>query len=204
MFALDNETQKMSAIPYSADEEEKFVAKPEEAKKAKMSCFVSEEDDDEDEVFMCLKNSFSSNANVDPVAQQAMIEKEAEYNKKLAEAEVGFSELTEKLSKTEADMTVYMEENTKLKEFKVNIEKQNKEFAVETTLKDVISVLPQEEIDACRLSAENFSLENIDIWKNEVQAKAFKFSKGIVEKKPYIQIGLPIISDSKSKKGLWD
>lgn len=114
------------------------------------------------------------------------------------------SDLQEKFSKMESDVNIYIEENTQLKEFKTNIEKQNKEFSIEATLKEVLNILPVEEIDNCRLSAEDFSLDNIDIWKNEVKAKAFNFSKGISEKKPFIQVAFPNTDTPKSGTGLWD
>jgi len=114
------------------------------------------------------------------------------------------SDLQEKFSKMESDLEVYINENTKLKEFKASIEKQNKEFAVETTLTVVLSILSSEEIDSCRLSSEKFSLDDIDIWKNEVKAKAFNFSKGIPEKKPFIQVAFPTSDKPKSGTGLWD
>ena len=114
------------------------------------------------------------------------------------------SDLQEKFSKIETDMNTCIEENTQLKKFKTDIEKQNKEFSVESTLKEVINILPSEEVDACRLSAEKFSLEDIDIWKNEVKAKAFNFSKGITEKKPFIQVAFPNSEKPKSGNGLWD
>lgn len=165
------------------------------------------------------KEEMSSNEYVDNTAMQELNDKSAEDNKDLSEAQLEveddkdkiiagmtteLSELKEKMSKMETDMAVYMKENGELKEFKANIEKQNKEFEVEMTLKEVMEVLPKEELDSCRMSAENFSLENISAWKNEVQAKAFKFSKGISEKKPYIQVGLPETDKVKTQKGLWD
>lgn len=173
-------------------------------------------DSDDDE---SKEENLSSNANVDNNAMQELNDKAADENKELSEEQMkeendkdkiiaGMTEelsaIKEEMSKIKADMAVYMDENTKLKEFKANIEKQNKEFEVEMTLKEVMSVLPSEEIDACRMSSENFGLENIDAWKNEVQAKAFKFSKGITEKKSFTKIGLPYSEKPVKGKGLWD
>lgn len=173
----------------------------------------------------------SSNEYVDNPAIQALNDKSAEDNKELADENLEnpeevnaseseeksedkdtvimslkqeISELQEKFSKMETNMNVCLEENDKLKKFKIDIDKQNKEFSVETTLKEVQNILPTEEMEACRLSAENFSLENIDIWKNEVKAKAFNFSKGIPEKKPFIQVAFPNSNKPKGGKGLWD
>ncbi len=165
------------------------------------------------------KEEMSSNEYVDNNAMQELNDQSAEDNKELSDEQMkvdddkdkiiaGMKEemsvLQDKMSKMESDIAAYMEENTKLKEFKTNIDKQNKEFSVETTLKEVVNILPKEELEACRMSAENFSLENIDVWKNEVKAKAFNFSKGITEKKPYIQVGLPVSDKQKKGSGLWD
>ena len=179
-----------------------------------------EEDSKEEEKSEESKTEdMSSNAYVDNTAMQEINDKSAESNKELANENMEvsddrdniiaglkaeLSELQEKLSKVEADMTVYMNENTELKAFKANIEKQNKEFEVEMTLKEVMSVLPKEEIEACRMSAETFSVDNINIWKNEVQAKAFKFSKNIPEKAPYMRVGFPNTDKPKRGSGLWD
>lgn len=167
----------------------------------------------------------SSNDNVDNIAMQELNDKSAEDNKELADENLEnpeevnasddkdtvimslkqeMSELQEKFSKMESDMNVCMAENTQLKEFKASIDKQNKDFSIESTLKEVVNILPSEEIDVCRLSAEKFSLDNIDIWKNEVKAKAFNFSKSIPEKKPFIQVAFPTSDKPKSGTGLWD
>jgi len=173
----------------------------------------------------------SSNDNVDNAAMQELNEKSAEDNKELAEENLAnpeevntsesevanesedkvimslkqeLSDLQEKFSIIELDMNSCLEENKQLKEFKASIDKQNKEFAIEVTLKEVQNILPNEEVEACRLSAENFSLDDIDMWKNEVKAKAFNFSKGITEKKPFIQIAFPNADTPKRGTGLWD
>jgi cell division protein FtsB len=218
-YAMDMEHEKMMAIPYSM-EEENMKMDFDGCKMAKVKLMAKSDDEsDTDDIYMSLKSMFSSNVYVDNNAMQELNDKAAENNKQLSEEQMkdendkdkiiaGMSkelnEVKDDLSKIKSDITAYAEENKKLKDFKASVEKQNKDFEVETTLNEVMSILPKEEIDSCRMSAENFNLESLDTWKNEVQAKAFKFSKGIIEKKPYIQIGLPIISDSKSKKGLWD
>jgi hypothetical protein len=161
--------------------------------------FISEQEENAD---------LSANANVDAVAMQVLNEKAAEDNKKLVEENEGLktelSAAQEDVAKAKADNEVYMKENTELKTFKADIEKQNKDFSIETTLKEVSDVLPEDELNACRLSAENFSLQDIDIWKNEVQAKAFKFAKNIPEKQSFLRIALPNNTPPKKGNGLWD
>lgn len=165
-----------------------------------------------------IEEDMSSNEFVDNNAAQELNDQAAEQNKELSKEQMESDEdkeklaslsdeseqLKQKLSQLESANSDLAEENTKLKEFKLSIEKQNKDFEVETTLKDVIGILPQEEIDVCRMSAENFSLESIDAWKNEVKAKAFNASKNISGKKSYIQVGLPVSNKPKRGSGLWD
>ena len=180
---------------------------------------MSNEEMAKEEIVETEKEEMSSNEYVDNTAMQALNEKAAVNNQELSEellnvkkeAEMAVSTMKEemslmqeKMSKMEEDMVIYMDENTKLNEFKVNIETQNKEFSVETTLKEVVGILSQEEIETCRLSSDNFSFENIDAWKNEVKAKAFNFTKGFTEKKSYIQVGFPVSDKPKNGTGLWD
>lgn len=153
----------------------------------------------------------SSNANVDNGAMEALNENAAEQNKKLADEQLEVDDkdkviagLQEEMSKMKDDMDVYMKENEELKTYKADIEEQNKNFEVEATLKEVMSVLPEEEVEACRTSAKEFSLENIGGWKNEVQAKAFKFSKGIPDKEPFVRMPFVENKPKTEKKGLWD
>jgi hypothetical protein len=169
----------------------------------------------------CSENEeeMSSNEFVDNNAMQEINDNSAEENKELSEQQMEnqddkeniiaslkeeMSQMQEKMSKLESDLAIFSNENAKLKEFKNNIEMQNKNFTIESTLKEVENILPKEEIEAFRASSENFSLENIDAWKNEVRAKAFKFSKEIIEKKSYIKIGLPVAEKTKRGTGLWD
>jgi hypothetical protein len=161
----------------------------------------------------------SSNEYVDNGAMQELNDKSAEDNKELSNDNLSveddkdkiiaglkeeMSAMQVKMSDMEEKMSVYMSENETLKKFKSDIEDQKKQFEVDTTLKDVMNILPKEEFEACQKSAENFSLENIQAWKNEVQAKAFKFSKGITEKEPFIRVDIPQEQPKKASSSLWD
>jgi hypothetical protein len=149
----------------------------------------------------------SSNIHMEDNHHEEEMDKDqmmGEMKEKMHQMENEMKMMHEKMMDMESKMMSCSEENTQLKEFKASIDKQNKEFEIETTLKDVINVLPKDELENCRLSAETYTLENISVWKNEVQAKAFKFSKGITEKKPFMQIGLPIVNNPKKGSRLWD
>ena len=216
LYCYDYENGGKCAVPFTVSDG-KMVADFENVKKAKlMSIWVTEgtekfeETKEDDEAYMSVveeKQKMSSNANVDAVAMQELNEKAAETNKELAEENTSLkeamSEMTEKMSKAEEEKEVYSKENAELKEFKVGIEKQNKDFAVDSTLNDVVGILPEDDIDTFRKSAENFSLETIDVWKNEVKAKAFTFAKGKDTKADFIKVGFPT-STKPIKSGLWD
>lgn len=159
------------------------------------------------------KEDMSSNEYVDNEAMNNLNDKSAEDNKELvnenkdeviASLKTELSTTQEKMSQVEKDNSNLIEENSKLKEFKASIEKQNRDFEVESTLSEVSNSLPKDEIEAFKLSAENFTLENIDVWKNEVKAKAYNFSKGIPEKKSFIKVGLPVSDKPKRSSRLWD
>jgi hypothetical protein len=200
MYALDQEVCKMVAVPFSIDEEGNLSVDVDKVKMAKLSIFASE-NEGEDEVYMAISQMFSSNQNVDVVAMQKLNDDAATENKRLAEEN---NDISQKFSSLEAEHNTLKEETKTLRGFKADIEDQNKKFAVESTLKDVVDVLSEEIIKECRESAEKFSLEDIDIWKNEVKAKAFNFSKQIPEKKGYLWMALPNADNPKKGKGLWD
>ncbi len=64
-----------------------------------------------------------------------------------------------------------------LKSFKKSADEARFSYEVESTLKEVATVMPLEEIEKARTESVNFSVENIDGWKNAVKAKAFTFAK---------------------------
>jgi FtsZ-binding cell division protein ZapB len=204
LFAYDNEFSKFVTIPYSVDEEdeEKFSVDMEGVKGAKMSMrMMADDEEGEDEVYMAISQMLSANQNVDAVAMQKMNEDVAEENKRLAEEN---NDISQKFSTLETEHNALKEETEKLRKFKSDIETQNKKFAVESTLKDVADILPEDAMKECRDSAEKFSLDDIDIWKNEVKAKAFNFSKQIPEKRDYLWMALPNAGKPKKGDGLWD
>jgi hypothetical protein len=110
------------------------------------------------------------------------------------------------ISKMSENSKVYLSENEELKKFKSAIEQQRFLYEVEQTLKEVENAMPFEEIDKSREDSKTFSLDNIDVWKNAVKAKAFTFSSKNkkVEKKEEFQ-RWAILSDTKQSKGdnLW-
>lgn len=85
-------------------------------------------------------------------------------------------EMSCKMEKMEAENKAYMEEFEALRTFKKTSDEARFAFEVESTLKEVESVMPSEELDMAKKESFNFNLSNVDIWKNAVKAKAFTFA----------------------------
>lgn len=86
-------------------------------------------------------------------------------------------EMSAKMAKMEAENKAYMSEFESLKSFKKSADEARFSYEVESTLKEVETVMPSDEIEKARTESVNFSVENIDAWKNAVKAKAFTFAK---------------------------
>lgn len=86
-------------------------------------------------------------------------------------------EMSAKMAKMEAENKAYMSEFESLKSFKKSADEARFSYEVESTLKEVETVMPSEEIEKARIESVSFSVENIDAWKNAVKAKAFTFAK---------------------------
>ena len=76
------------------------------------------------------------------------------------------------------EKNVYMAENESLKEYKMGIEKQQKEFAVDATLAELSSrvIIPEDAMTEMKAKSMEFSLDKIDEWKTYCKAKSFDFA----------------------------
>ena len=131
----------------------------------------------------------SLDGNLDVAAMLKILEAETEDYKNLVEGHksgnIDYAKLSsmlyEKLCKMskeyEEDKTAYLAENTELKKFKSEIEGKQFEFEVESTLNEISDTMPKDKIIECREDSRNFSLDNVDIWKNKVKALAFSYTK---------------------------
>lgn len=100
---------------------------------------------------------------------------------------------------------VYAEENKNLKEFKDKTDTEKKSFEIDTVLKEATDAgMPEDELENCKMEAANYSLENIDAYKNMVKAKAFKyFGKKKTAKSGVTRIGLPFTAPQYKEPALW-
>jgi hypothetical protein len=84
-----------------------------------------------------------------------------------------------KFCKMDADNKTYMKENMSLKDFKASIEKQEYEFAVNTTISEIKNTveIPADDVNKLLDESKKYSLSTVDAWKNFAKATAFNFAK---------------------------
>jgi len=113
-----------------------------------------------------------------------------------------------KLSKMEEEAKTHMSELEELRKYKADVEESRMNYEVDTTLKRAETHIPDEELSELREKSKEFSLDNIDVWKNLVYAKAFALSEGNEENEEGDKfIRYPIVNNggvSGGKKGIWD
>lgn len=82
------------------------------------------------------------------------------------------------------DFELLSSENEGLKKFKQEIDLKDFEHVVNAVLKEIENKvqIPTEEVELLKLDAENFNLDNIDIWTNKAKAKALDFAMKNSEK----------------------
>ena len=156
------------------------------------------------------KENMSLDGNIDVAAMLKILEAETEEYKDLVEKnESGnmdfqklstmlYAKICEMSEKADKDKEAYLSENESLKEFKADIEAKQFAFEVEATLSEVSDTMPKDKIAEHREDSKNFSLENIDAWKNKVKAVAFSYAK---EKKPsdnINRVAMPWLNSTKS------
>lgn len=83
-----------------------------------------------------------------------------------------YKELLDTTNKLES----YKEENVVLQQFKIEVDKVELQKQVNETMETVKRSLSEDESDLLFKSSQNHTLENIDIWKNEAMATAYKAS----------------------------
>lgn len=182
----------------AAKEAEKEAAEEEAKKKAEEKKFQIEtmgkffsDDEDADDVKMA-KAEIAKGEDADfGVIMNAI------YNK--------FCNLQEKMAAFEEEKKAYMAENEELKQYKATLEGQQKEFAITETLRELSAsvYLPDEVRAEMRADAENYTLENIDAWKNSCKAKSFDYAIRMPDKKGAVTVGLPYSGVTKRIDDLW-
>jgi hypothetical protein len=102
-----------------------------------------------------------------------------------------FCKMSEKFDASEKDKNAYM---AKMQEYEARfaeLEKQKFSIEVESQLQEVSDVLSKDEIEECRTDSVNFSMENVDGWKNKVKALGFTKTKGKKVENKVLTYALP-------------
>lgn len=200
IYAMDEESNKTVAIPYSIED---GVAKLnlEGVKRAKMTYVIIDDDADEKDDLMDFVNKKITEKEQEFATEKEQLNSEiTTYKEKIAELE----EISEKFSTLEKDFEALKEENTKLLEFKTNVEEQERKSKIEFAINSVADDLTQEQIDEWREKAKEFS--NPDDFSNAIKAFAYSVakskSKGGVDS-IRVPINIDIVDDNKNKS-LWN
>ena len=208
--------EKTSPEKEEDKKEEMAVESPEEKAEKKEEDKEKKEHPEEEKKETKKEEKMSNDINLDVKAMLAFLADETEKYKEIESefssesGEKNFAKLCgfmyEKMSKMFEENKTYMAENEKLKEFKSNVEKEQKEFEVKSTLKEVENSMPKEEMESLYDDSANFSLENIGVWQNKVRAKAFSFVKG---NKPdnvnsdIMKMALPFVKPENKTGSVW-
>lgn len=214
----EEEDKTEMASPESEDKEDMAVEEPkkedmatEEEPKAEMSLdsyldlaytlSLMEEETESRKEFLKEEDEFALKCAVDEIKKEG--EKDFAVVSKGMFAKM--KEMSAKMAKMEAETKAYMSEFESLKSFKKSADEARFSYEVESTLKEVEAVMPSEEIEKARSESVNFSVDNIDAWKNAVKAKAFTFAKPSDKKntKPELVSRWAFGVNVESKESLW-
>lgn len=184
------------------NKEDMAVEKPEEEKKEDAK-EEKEETPEEEKKEEEKEQDMSSETVFDVSTLMAMLETEKQnYAKAVAEKE----EIAKKFAEKEQMCNTFAEQVEELKKFKADIEEKQKSFEVDKTLKEVESYVPVAKMSELREKSEKCSLQEINIWQNEVRAVAFEYSSKDKKEEGFKRMGLSWLDDKKDKKSgsVWD
>ena len=112
----------------------------------------------------------------------------------------------EKMCDDKESLETLKAENMALKEKISKYEEAEKTKEVESVLAEVRGVFSEDEVSELRKKSEDFSLETINAFKNEVKAKAFEAMKNVEEKntKSFTKMDINSLGkENKKSKYLW-
>lgn len=111
---------------------------------------------------------------------------------------------SKKMAELSAANDVYMAENKALKESKAANESEKMNYEVTTVLNAAAEAgMPKDEIENCKVEAKNFSVDNIEAFKNMVLAKAFLYGGKKGKKDDSIRIPLPFSEAKHVVDPIW-
>jgi hypothetical protein len=116
-----------------------------------------------------------------------------------------YDELCRKFNELNSVHETMIAELESLKEFKLNVEKQETELKIEYAIKSVSDNLTQEQVDEWRQKANDYA--NVDEFTNAIKAYAFDIasSKKGSEKQEFNRIHIPNTQETKKESSsVWD
>jgi len=137
------------------------------------------------------------------------IQEEIDELKKLEDKNKELVNEIEELKKFQDENKQLKLDNENLQKFKSDIETKQFEFIVNSVLKEIEDSveIPETTLEEMKTRSREFTLENIDVWKNECLASAFSFTvkDKDLKKEKIEQYGFPwgTIKDGK-KHSVWD
>ena len=188
--------------PAEGSKEEEKTETPEEEKKedakeekkfsfaefANLVAYMDEETGDDETAKMCK------------MAAEELKKPEAKFEAVVYGMYAKMCKMSEKMAQMSVEMSA-------LKEFKAGVEAQQKQFAIQQTLLELAErvIIPDEARVEMLADAEKFSIEEIDVWKNNCKAKSFDFAlvNKETEKKIEKKYGFPFTLIPK-QKSLWE
>lgn len=168
------------------------------------------EKDDEKEALKKQKEDEESDR--DDAKEEAKKKEEDErsetddYKEKDKEEKEEKMEVKEKMCDDKESLETLKAENMALKEKISKYEEAEKTKEVESVLAEVRGVFSEDEVSELRKKSEDFSLETINAFKNEVKAKAFEAMKNVEEKntKSFTKMDINSLEkENKKSKYLW-
>ncbi len=194
---LEEEKKETPADENKEGEEKKmsYASMFSQEQMAKM--FAEEEDDDEETKakFAAGREEFSSGKNPEAMCHALF---------------AALQRAEKKMAKTDAQMSVYLSENQSLKEKFAKIEEKEKEFAVSTFLNELADklVVSEEDLATMRNKSIEFSLGELETWKNHCKAFSFEFARkdGEKGKERFVKFSLPFEAFDKvsAPTSVWD
>ena len=168
------------------------------------------EKDDEKEALKKQKEDEKSDR--DDAKEEAKKKEEDErsetddYKEKDKEEKEEKMKVKEKMCDDKESLETLKAENMALKEKISKYEEAEKTKEVESVLAEVRGVFSEDEVSELRKKSEDFSLETINAFKNEVKAKAFEAMKNVEEKntKSFTKMDINSLGkENKKSKYLW-
>ena len=184
------------------EEKEEMAADSEEEKKEEEQ---EKKDEPEEEK---KEEKMSNDQNLDVAATLTMLANETDaysdmVKSEYAKEEKDYAKMFEAMC---GKMCQMAEENKNLKSFKYEIQKEQFDFAIKSTMKDIEehSTMPQDKKDFLFEEAKKFSLDNIDEWRNLARAEAFSFATKGEEESKELHFATPWgTKDTKKVSSLW-